>query len=342
MWAFRKTIRKYLQNKGLDIQKFPSPAEFHDALEQESPAIQEYKFRTLSESIQLAENKAYYERLLKVFVPNWSPPKKSEFVGKGKGKGSLNTYRKVKEHDSQLFEKVYINHHRSLESVLWFDKHIQPLLQGKIEAPKVHKYTEGPLITVVYFDFFKLTPLEKNQEQSFIRATQDLYAISKKNKDDLAQLAWLKRMVDYKKPRYTKQIRKLKKEIPDAEYIVKKQERIAEQSKYILTHSDISKNNAFEGKVLLDWDYFGLYPLGFDVAIVYHKLLRDGICQNFNYVSWLYTHYKDLIAKEEWEPFKLNFLYFLWVYSFQRPGFQSGKGEKLVNQLMEVLYKTGK
>src|SRR5690625_5208192 len=227
MGSFKKMIRKYLQKKGLDIQNFPTPVEFHKAVEQEEPAIQEFKFRKLSNSIQLAENKAYYERLLKVCVPDWNPPKKSAFIGKGSGKGSLNTYRKVKDNTAYLFEKVYLNHHRSLTSVLWFDEHIQPLLNGKIKAPKVRKHSKGALVTIVYFDFLKLTSLGTDQEQCFIQTTQDLYTLSKIHEDHLEQLPWLACMSDYKKPRYNKQIKIIKNKIPDAEQIIKKHEHLA-------------------------------------------------------------------------------------------------------------------
>jgi hypothetical protein len=91
-------------------------------------------------------------------------------------------------------------------------------------------------------------------------------------------------------------------------------EKAVAASKRVLTHGDIQETNIYRNSILVDWDSFGIYPMGFEPAFTYFRLLvknRD----RANCILWLEKQYKQDILEEDWIIFKCNFIYFLFVFS---------------------------
>jgi hypothetical protein len=66
----KKNIRKYLQKAGIHIQPMPSPEHFHESLKYHPDGVQRFELKRIAGSVRIAENHAYYERLLNAFVPS--------------------------------------------------------------------------------------------------------------------------------------------------------------------------------------------------------------------------------------------------------------------------------
>jgi thiamine kinase-like enzyme len=332
----KKQIKKYLHKAGFYIRYYPTVNDFCNFLENKPISVKEYELRQVTTYISCAEDHQSYEKLLKHFVPNWHLDRKeAKFIGKGvTGDVSLKAHRKVRIKDKTYFEKVYFNSNRFLLDRQWFDDHIYELIKDKIKVPCIQKSYRGSLLTIVYFDYFNLIELEEDKEGHLIQITKDLYRISCRNEDELLKLPWPDSVKEIKHPRFRKRLHLLEREVQEHKAL---EESVA-QSKRIITHADIHMDNAFKNRILIDWDFFGLYPIGYDPAFVYYRLLITKTIKNYNYISWLHDHYKDVILNEDWPYFERNFIYFLLIFCYKRPHlFEKGRGKELEQQLIEKL-----
>jgi hypothetical protein len=335
----KNTVRKILQRAGIYIQYFPTSSHIYDSLKDKPAQIREHELNRIAVALRIAENHKQYEELLKAFVPDWQPEiKKTEFVGRGIGDSSLNAYRKVSIEDKLYFEKVYFNSHQHLQTVRWFENHIYDMIKDEITAPLIRKILHGELITIVYYDYFNLIKMrEETIEECLIQFSKALYGISCENSAALKRLEPPDSVQGFRnhpayqcrKKDYAARARLLKRGID-----LKTLEKLIDQSPSILTHGDINKKNAFANGILIDWDSFGIFPIGLDPAFIYYCLLINGHRKD-NSLTWLKTHYSDVIPKAGWRDFERNFTYFLYVFSLNL--FDKGQLKSLEQQLIKAL-----
>jgi thiamine kinase-like enzyme len=328
-----------LQRKGIYAQYFPTSKHIYDFLKGKPLQIREYELSRIAATLSIADNHKQYEKLLKAFVPGWQIEiKKTQFVGKGIGDSSLNTYRKVAIGEKRYFEKVYFNVHQHLQTVRWFEKHIYDMIKGEITVPLIRKMFHGELITIVYYDYFDLINVrEEIIESHLIQFSKVLYDISHRYRFALKKLAPPDSIRDFRnhpayqsfKKIYSANTRLLKHGID-----LKSLEKLIDQSKCILTHGDINKQNAFKNAILIDWDSFGIFPIGLDPAFIYYCLAIDKN-KKANSLAWLKEYYYNVIPEEYWMEFERNFTYFLYIFSLNR--FDKGKFEHLEQQLIKKL-----
>jgi thiamine kinase-like enzyme len=335
----KNIIRRLLQSAGIHIQYFPTSNHIYDFLKDKPVQIREYELNRITTAQKLAGNHKQYGKLLKAFVPDWQIDiKKPKFVGKGIGESSLNIYRRVKVEDRLYFEKVYFNAHQHLQTVRWFENHIYDMIKDEITIPLIRKTFQGELITIVYYNYFDLIKMrEENMENHLIRFSKALYGITCRNSSALKGLEPPGSIrnyrnhpaYQYRKKDYAASARLLKQGID-----LKALEKMIDQSKCIITHGDINKKNAFKNAVLIDWDSFGIFPIGLDPAFIYYCLLIDK-SKRTNSLAWVKEHYYDIIPKEDWRDFERNFIYFLYVFSLNR--FGRGQFKSLEQQLIKAL-----
>ncbi len=306
-------------------------------------SVQRLELKRMAGSVRTAENHEYYEKLLKAFVPDWRVDiKKAKFTGKGRSGSNLNTYRKVVIGNKPYFEKVYFNSRSDLQTVQWFQEHIYELIKDKINAPHIHKTCRGELLTIVYFDYLELAKLKKDtRERRLVQFSKDLYCISCENKSCLAKLEPPDSIKDFRNhSRYTRKVHfavaKLIEQGMNMKLVEGAFEELITHSKHVLTHADINEGNGSKNAVLIDWDHFGLFPIGFDPALIYYRVhLRNKPVDNFT--GWLEKHYKLIIAEEDWSDFERNFTYFLFVFAIKY--FEGGQFKIIEQQLIEKLTK---
>lgn len=341
--SIKKNIRKYLQKAGIHIQRFPTAEQFYESLKYKPAAVKRDKLKRVAVSVCIAENHEYYEKLLKAFVAGWQAEiKKAKFIGKGYSEGNLNTYRKVTIGNQLYFEKVYFNARPDLQAVQWFQDYIYQLIKGQIKMPLIQRTYRGELITIVYYNYLELAELEiERTERRLIQFSKELYHISCQNERYLTKLEppdSIKNIDNRSTYKSQKNYYFAEKKIIQQGIGIESVKELTAGSKLVLTHGDISKENSFKNDVLVDWDSFGLFPVGLDPAIIhYHIYLKTN--KEVNISHWLEENYKDIVSAKDWSDFVRNFILFSYFHAVKLQNKQ--KEQQLIGLLKKYLQKDG-
>src|SRR5690606_1943877 len=123
-------------------------------------------------------------------------------------------------------------------------------------------------ISVAYYEFLELTPFSKSEaDQAYIKLTIDLYSLSRINPLDIGATPIPQHLRDFRFHfQYQRYATAAETALGELGVNFQKLVDNAASSKHILTHGDIKIGNVFKGSILVDWDSFGLYPVGLDVA----------------------------------------------------------------------------
>jgi hypothetical protein len=335
----KNIIIKILQRTGIYVQYFPTSKQIYDFLKGKPVPIRKYELNRIAATQKLADNHKQYEKLLKAFIPGWQVEiNEAKFIGKGFSPSNLNTYRKVTAGDKLYFEKVYFNDHQSLQAIQWFQKYIYDLIKDEIKAPGIQKIYRGELLTVVYYDYINIAKLgEEIEERSLIQFSIILYDISCTYESYFKKLNIPDFIRDFKNNNHTyrRHISKAKTRLQEEEINFKAIQKSLDHSKCILTHSDIHERNGFKHKILIDWDFFGIYPIGFDAAMIYYRRMKHSRLKNRDCIIWLREHYRADILEEDWRDFKRNFIFCLFVFSIKL--FNKGLFKSIERRLIEKL-----
>jgi hypothetical protein len=335
----KKIVRKYVQKSGIYIQPFPTPEHFYESLKNKPVSVRIYELTRIANYANSAENHKFYNALLKIFIPDWQINiKKAKFIGSGFSPSNLNTYRKVVAGDKLYFEKVYFNDSRSLQVVQWFQSYVYDLIKDKMKVPGIQKMYRGELLTVVYYDYFRLAALEvETEEHRLIQFSINLYIISCAYESYLKKIAPPDLIGNFKKNNHTyrRHIYIAKNKLQEEGINNESIQKSLDNSKCILTHSDIHEKNGFKNEVLIDWDFFGIYPIGVDPAMIYYRRMKHNKVKNCNSANWLREHYSTTILKEDWRDFERNFFYCLFVFAVKL--FNKGLFKTIEQQLIAKL-----
>lgn len=316
----QNSVVKIMHNYGFYVDELPDAASFYMKLKNYPVAAKEDELRRMTLFLRKANNRSLYDQILRKFVPqmdiNFSD---SKFIGKGFGATTLNVYRKVFFNSEVLFEKVYFNSSLDTERVKWFYDNIYSSMNGNIVAPPLYRSIKGELVTIFYFKFVNLFPLaDKDVEATIFNFSRELYKLSQlvdvREKIENAPV-FLKDYTahfEYKRKIEKAELRAV--ELLGDRFPFRKIEKKIRESPITLSHADMHKGNVFANNYLIDWDPFGIYPIGLEVAYI---LLFMKQCK-LNYkelIDILKREYQTTIAKEEWSEFQLNCLYFYFVFT---------------------------
>lgn len=316
------------------ISKFPNPGQFHELYPHLNTAADKASLKEYTKNLRLADSHPFYEDLLKLYVPEWNLNiRKAEFVGKGLGDESLNTYRRIETGKGEiLFEKIFFTDSRLEEKLTFLQKKIFPEFKEKINSPKIQISFAGKQLTIVYFEYFILKPVPIRQR------TQEAFKILNILKDIQPEIDWEDEINklginNFKNhPRYKWNLRGnldiYKKENIDYKYF----EECAADSVKVLAHGDLSKNNLFQGDRVVDWDHFGFYPRGFELAFIYRNFYLNDPDNSMGPLELIssYLNEEAMINKEEVER---DFMYFCSIFSFE---FFIRRGRKRNKRLNEI------
>lgn len=311
---------KLAKHFGLYVYELPSADGLYQHLTSDSLSIRESELKKTAVYLRKASDNKLYSEILHKFIPDLIlDDDDSKFVGRGYSKTGLNVYRKLVYDDDILLEKVYFNSSHDLFRVKWFYENIYAHINCIINVPELYKTINGKLITVVYFRFVDLTSLALNDvSESVFKVSKEIYKLSLKPdiKNIINNAPEL--LLDFKQ-HFLYQLNidiALSKavEIQSDGFQLKDVEKRVSESHSILTHGDIHWGNIYENNYLIDWDSFGIYPLGLDVAYVFFHL---HLCK-FSFNELIFTlenEYRPVVLKEEWDDFELNFLFFYFVFT---------------------------
>lgn len=298
--------------------KIKSPVQTYTYLKNKPDMLKEDALQKLSYAVRWGKDQGYYTELLEQFVPTWNGKKEIEestFIGEGYGRSSLNAYRKVKISGEYFFEKVYFHSHADLRKLEMMEKlGLTEQLATKIILPRIKKIYSGELLSIVYFDFLKTDPANRAGEQELIHLTKLFYKwhweqLIAESSEKWELLKDFTQHHQYEKFKKAAAI-KLQKEGLEIENF----ERSAKTGKLVVTHGDLQKSNVFKPNLVMDWDSFGFYPIGFEVAFLYFRLVFKEE-KTGNPFDWLRENYQREVDAVEWEKFEKNFTFFLFVFA---------------------------
>ena len=315
---FYKILQKQLQKFGVYTQYYASDRAIHYHLKSKPIVIQNYELNKVSKSIQVANNHSFYQSLLRKFVPDWDIKiEAAQFIfGAGMGASSLDCYRRVNINGNSYFEKVYFSEHDDLKRIKWFHLNAyNSISRFGITAPALHNLFEGKAFVITYFQFLDLLPLVHSEvEENFISISKKLYLASLeehsiKDGNDIPE--YVKSFQSHFE--YKNKLAEAKHKLTGHGVDFQEFEKAVKASKLIFTHGDIQEKNAFKNSMIIDFDTFGIYPIGFDVAFCCFRLLITDKIQNL-VPEWLENNFKKDIKVDDWEQFDRNFTFFLFVF----------------------------
>lgn len=321
---------------GIVPQRIYTPAQLYGSLKAMPVLIQEHELRKRAELIVRANDHRYYELLLRAFVNRWDfKVEGASFIRKGIGESSLNTCRKVVIDGKAYFEKVFFNSRPEVETAEWFQRHIYGQLGDSIITASLEKLIKGEVITIAYYEFLELSPFQRSDgDQAYIKLTIDLYSISKDTPLDAGAILTPQHVRDFRFHfQYQRYAGAAEAKLRELGVNFRKLVDNASSSKKILTHGDINLGNAFKGPILVDWDSFGVYPIGLDVAYLCYRMPLREWRYKLDIKRWLEDNYGAAIDPVDWTSFERNFYFFLYVFAF--PLFQEGDYLGIERELIE-------
>lgn len=335
MKSFQHIFKRIFQRLGVYIQYYPNPQKLISHLGNKHHKIKEYEIKRVVKNVGIHNDHKFYDKFLKLNIPTWNVEYEDvQFFGKGSGEFGLNTYRKVKISGKYYYEKVYFNSYPAVKVVLWVSEFIFPLLEDNIKPSKPTFFYKGKELTVLYFPYLNLTSFPDNLiENGLVDYSRKLLKISfSKSLKEMINRA-PRSSIDFRNHfLYRRNIKTGSDMLAENGINFMKIENLIEGSRLILTHGDLNEGNGFQDNFLIDWDSFGFFPIGLEVAYLYYRIhLRNNKITNSN--VWLSINYKDLIPEKEWCSFNRNFSYFLFIFSCKI----FSNHNLLEKQLLEVL-----
>lgn len=294
-----------------------SPDRFINFISTKNHKAQQEKIRQFSLLIKKENKHDIFEKTIQNLIPNWALEfKEKTFTGKGTNPNTINATRKVRVDTDLFFEKVYFTQQNEFKTLIWFNENIYPHFNKHINIPKVKMLYKGELISIVYFEFLNLKGLKKeNWETALTAFALTLYQNSAEILSFLERSKIPKNILDYAlNEKYREAIKIIDGVLKNNNLKLKDIKDSISSSKHVLTHNDLNRANAFQNNVLIDWDGFGIYPLGLEQSYMYidFHYHRNTIV---HYDQWLEEYWKPHIGSNEWPAFYRNFCYFLLAIS---------------------------
>lgn len=295
-----------------------TPESLSQRLQRQPPLIQEYEIKRECQYLRKINNQKDYNSLLGYLVPDWDKTKiqKARFIGTGKSRGNINTYRKIFVEETPFFEKVFLKSRTDIVGLTTYKNILYPGLTKEITIPKIYQIKEGEALYIVnyqYLDLVKLAPGE--EERSIVEISRVLYQWTnhatipleiKKNKDYRTHWGFIPFLKEAQS-----NLLNTSEEIESIDSLIN-------NSPVVLTHGDLHRGNVYQNKTVTDWDDWGFFPIGLEPAIIYFYLVAGKhITKVEGYKDWVSRNYRSFIEERDWAVFERNFLYFLYLISFR-------------------------
>lgn len=229
----------------------------------------------------LRDKKAYqaYEKALGVYDPSieFIHYDQVAFLSATGGSEVMNIYRKVTLGTMTLFEKIYLNTSQDLQRVHAFYQHIYPLIDPeKLRIPALVKCLEAKQTTIIYAEFFpQLTPIAPDNLMSCLLDTVVYLSQLPVPEDYVFDPEAFEAYVFYhdQKP-YAQEV--LKQYGFDVDLLAS-MESLVTSFPFVVTHNDLHGENLYQHHILIDFDCWGVYPIGYEVARLMVRMKMNDI-----------------------------------------------------------------
>lgn len=319
--CIKKFVRDLLAYLGYELNQIQSLKKVLKKINRKALRPKERLLSAQALRLKKDNNHKEYELLLKHFVPAWNIEAENRgFVGKGFSISGFNSYRRIELSDSILFEKVYFNSFMDLSKILWFQQVFYPIVSQRLNIPSIINVYKGDIISIVNYEYLDLIPVKNPEEleNSLIRFTKDLYELSFEEKHSIEKETIPSFIKNYQYHFQYNSYAHLAEQLLFRQGVnVEEVERLINTFPKVITHGDIYAGNAFDKNTLIDWDSFGFYPIGFDVAFAYCRIILKNKNRQVDSLQWLSDNFKDGVDQSSWSAFELSFSYFLLIFAME-------------------------
>jgi len=242
----------------------------------------------------------------------------TKFLNKGKGSGTIRSYRKVEGKNISLFEKIYFRDQPEWKKTIdFYNKIFQDAYNLNIVAPNLVYINKGSYLVVTYTEFFDLEPIERNQylEKAVEMATRIMNIPYQYNSNDFSEILDYNSDINFKLFK-RRLLSCFKNDNNDQmiELIYSVDQYIKEYIERRLCHGDLSLNNLFKNNILIDWDRFGYYPIGYEFAMIIIRIHRYEGLSIEKYLTLENEFYSIVSVFMNKPDFKLSLSYFTLVF----------------------------
>ena len=234
------------------------------------------------------------------------------FIGSGKGQHTLNSYRKLNFGGRMLFEKIY-----SIDSLDWrkcqyFYEQIHPRLNGSgICVPALLWPLFGNRLVVARFEFvdFSMIGSELYLEE-VVRLTNSMASPGPVGAGAPPELQDLSQHFGFERC-FKKSVGVLEnaREKVGLLTLMRKQ---CEALPRFVGHGDLSRPNMAGDGLVLDWDNFGFYPPGFDLALA--LVLKGDLLGEDELVSFARQGHEGVRKHCTFDEFWFSLVFFYGVF----------------------------
>lgn len=295
-------------------QRIIEPIVLLNNIQHKPEVVQFYELKQLANFAAAAHQQKYYNNLLLALIPSYSvnEAKSFKFIGSGAGKFIFNSYRRINTQSGDIFEKVYFNKTGKFKRLKWFYKNYFNIASNEFRIPLITNLYDGDIVSVVNFEFLKLKEIPFNEKLQ-ISLTKKLYSVGLNA--DLNTEGLPDYLYDYKSHNaYAGYFKIAKRKLETMGIDIALIESKVTGSEHVFTHGDIHNENIFQNNTLIDWDFFGYYPIGFELAQMYCQMLSR---KQKNYSEdpsmWLENNYREFYS-QQFLNLKYNFIFFLFVF----------------------------
>lgn len=228
------------------------------------------EIKRIAEKHALRDDHGAYERALSRYDTNIvfdGACDLHQFIGSGKGQHTLNCYRKLRCDGRWLFEKIYAVESLDWRKCQYFYEHVHPTLERvAIRVPALLWSMCGSRLAVARFDYVEFSPIDpQSYLEDVVSISGQLSGIGPAQPYVPADLLDLSQHYGFERC-FQKTVGVVERAGGDAE-LLRSMRNQCEALPRFIGHGDLSRPNMAQDALLLDWDNFGFYPPGFDLAL---------------------------------------------------------------------------
>lgn len=269
-----------------------------------------YQVKNLLSIIRFINNMELFENILMQFDNDLKFVKyqSADFLPKASGgDGSLDVYRKITlQTQDVLFEKIYLKQSEYYNKLEIFYTKILPQINHLIKVPKLEYVHKGRDFVSCCFEFVTSKPTNKNNIYEItLPILSGIYNKSLQIPKELKSDEFIKEHL------YKQGFEKASKMFGLSN--IKKIEDIIVSYPHVLAHGDLNTAHVYENGYFIDWDRFGIYPIGYDIGML---LSRYNAFESLKaLVDFIDLNILDKIDSNiDKKEFKIGCLYFSFIF----------------------------
>ncbi len=273
------------------------------------------EMKQLAEKHALRNDHAAYELALMRFDSGVSFDESCElreFVGSGKGRYTLNSYRKLACSSGLLFEKIYAADSLDWRKCRYFYEQVVPKLGGEyVRVPALRCSQGGNRLVVARLEFVEFTPIDQlSYIDEVVSITSRLASLGVSGANVPTELLDLSLHFGFERC-FQKTLGVVLRAGGNVDLLKIMRDRCEALPRFV-GHGDLSRPNMGGGALVLDWDNFGFYPPGFDLALA--LVLSGGLLGDAELEDFARRGYDSIAEHCSFHDFWFSLVFFYSVF----------------------------